>query len=117
MSTFSIVLICIGIFFMVSAGLGLLKFPDLYTRLHAASKASTFGICFIILGAVAMAHEPSDVAKGVLAILFQFISSPIGAHMIARVALKKGVRPLESPAGNLMEKAPLPPEASQGADI
>lgn len=98
-----IVMIFIGMFFMLTAALGVVRFKDLYTRLHAATKASTFGFAFLVIGASILLGDSTDLAKGIVAVLFQFFSAPIGAHMICRVALKKGIRPISDPQGSLLE--------------
>jgi multicomponent Na+:H+ antiporter subunit G len=91
---FSIVLMFIGLFFIFTSALGVARFPDIYTRLHAVSKGTTFGFCFIILGTAFALGDASDIAKSLLAIVFQFITAPITGHMIARVALRRGVKPV-----------------------
>jgi multicomponent Na+:H+ antiporter subunit G len=94
----------VGVFFVLVAAIGLLRFPDIYTRLHAASKGVTFGFIFVVLGAAILLEKTgTDLAKVLLAILFQFIAAPVVGHMIARVAIRKGIRPIKNPAGELHE--------------
>lgn len=80
------ILMLIGASFILVAALGILRFPDLYTRMHAASKASSLGLgC--LLAAVAVAYPtPSVIVKCVLVLLFIFLTVPIAAHMIGRAA-------------------------------
>ena len=78
----------LGTFLMVITGLGLLRLPDVFCRMHAAGKAGTLGVVLIILGAViALAGTPNDVSvRGVLAVVFQFLTTPAATHLLARAA-------------------------------
>ena len=93
----------IGIFFNLLAGVGLLRFPDVYTRLHAGTKCTTFGSLFIC-GAVILlglrmwlGGNPDGsvltihTAAALIAIL---LTNPTGAHAIARAAHRSGVKPV-----------------------
>ncbi len=92
-----------GLFFIVTAALGLYRFQDLYTRLHATSKGITFGFGALVLGVAFLLGGQGDIAKAVLAVIFQFLTAPVAAHMIARVALRKGIRPVRNPQGDLLD--------------
>ena len=77
----------VGTFLMVVAGIGLLRFPDIYCRMHAAGKAGTLGISMIILAAVIFFHtDLSVMVRGVLAIFFQFLTTPAATHLLARAS-------------------------------
>jgi len=82
-----------GTFFIFSSSLGLLRFPDVYTRLHAASKSSTLGIIFILLAAFLYFLFEIQVVSGklLLGIVFVLLTSPIAGHMISRAAYHSGV--------------------------
>lgn len=87
-------LILAGAAFGFLAALGVLRLPDLYSRLHAASKAGVVG-AGLILAAVAIVSADGSVAlRAVLGIGFLLLSTPISAHLLARAGLKAG----ESPA-------------------
>ncbi len=75
-----------GTFFIVVAGIGLVRFPDIYCRMHAAGKAGTLGITLLILATVAYftPHDFSVATRGLLAIFFQYLTTPAGAHLLAR---------------------------------
>jgi multicomponent Na+:H+ antiporter subunit G len=94
-------LIAVGLFFMLTGAVGVVRFRDIYLRMHAASKAGTLGFALFILGValIHLQHEPSPaiLLKALLAIGFQFLTAPVAAHMVARVALRKGLVPLQSP--------------------
>jgi multicomponent Na+:H+ antiporter subunit G len=78
----------LGTFLMVVTGLGLLRLPDVFCRMHAAGKAGTLGVVLIILGTVvACAGTPNDVSvRGLLAVVFQFLTTPAATHLLARAA-------------------------------
>jgi multicomponent Na+:H+ antiporter subunit G len=78
----------LGTFLMVVTGLGLLRLPDVFCRMHAAGKAGTLGVVLIILGTViAFAGTPNDVSiRGLLAVVFQFLTTPAATHLLARAA-------------------------------
>jgi multicomponent Na+:H+ antiporter subunit G len=92
----------IGVFFNLLAGVGLLRFPDVYTRLHAGTKCTTFGSIFIIGSVILIGLKSwwdNDINGSVLAIhsIFALIAilltNPVGAHAIARAAHRSGVKP------------------------
>jgi multicomponent Na+:H+ antiporter subunit G len=78
----------LGTFLIVVTGLGLLRFPDVFCRMHAAGKAGTLGVVLIILATViAFAGTDHDVSvRGLLAIVFQFLTSPAATHLLARAS-------------------------------
>jgi multicomponent Na+:H+ antiporter subunit G len=74
-----------GTFLMLVAAVGLLRFPDLYTRMHAVTKAGTLGIgLMLISAAVAFGGDVSVTARALVALLFVFLTAPVSAHMIGR---------------------------------
>lgn len=87
------IFLVIGAMFCTVAALGILRFPDVYTRLHAASKAGPLGAGMILLGVAFAAGDWSVSARAVLGFLFLIATSPLSAHLLARAALKSGVRP------------------------
>jgi len=114
------ILLIIGIFFNLLAGLGLLRFPDVYTRLHAGTKCTTFGSIFIIGAIILMGLKSwwvdSDVNGSVLAIhsfialAAILITNPTGAHAIARAAHRSGVKPVGAVVDELDKKKPVKPK-------
>jgi len=108
------VFLVIGVFFNVLAGVGLLRFPDVYTRLHAGTKCTTFGSIFIIGSVVLMGLKDwwfsNDVNGSVLAIHSAFaliailLTNPVGAHAIARAAHRSGVMPAQAVVDDLKNK-------------
>lgn len=83
-------LILAGSFFGFTAALGLVRMPDIYMRMSTSGKAATL-CCGLLLTAVAILFQDARVtARAVAAILFLFLSVPVGAHMIARAAFRTG---------------------------
>ncbi|MCS7251566.1 MAG: monovalent cation/H(+) antiporter subunit G [Anaerolineae bacterium] len=87
----SLVLIAIGAALMLIAGIGLLRMPDLYTRMSAATKATTMGVGSILLAAAVHFSEPAIAARALAVIAFALLTSPVAAHMIGRAAYFTGV--------------------------
>lgn len=83
--------------FMFLATLGIVRLPDLYMRMHAATKVGTLGISGLLLGAMVYFGKSGVTTEAILIILFFFLTAPIAAHMISRAAYYTGV-PLEDPS-------------------
>lgn len=77
-------LILAGAFFIFVAALGIVRFPDLFSRLHAATKAPSFGILLLVSGVCIFFNEPVVYLKGVFIILFIYLTAPLAAHAIAK---------------------------------
>ncbi|MDQ0351101.1 multicomponent Na+:H+ antiporter subunit G [Alkalibacillus filiformis] len=86
-------LLLIGTFFILSGSLGILHFPDVYTRLHAATKAATLGVAGVLLGSFLYLLFDQGIVSGklLLGIVFVLITAPISGHMISRAAYNSGV--------------------------
>nr|WP_242694700.1 monovalent cation/H(+) antiporter subunit G [Pseudogracilibacillus auburnensis] len=95
MNIIIIILLLSGTFFIFSSALGIIRFPDVFTRLHAATKAPTLGIISILLGAFLFLYGSHQLVSGklLLAILFIMLSSPVAGHMLSRAAHKSYVKP------------------------
>jgi multicomponent Na+:H+ antiporter subunit G len=76
----------LGTFLVVVAGIGLVRFPDVFCRMHAAGKAGTLGISFIIISSVICfaGTDNSILVRGLIAIFFQFLTTPTATHLLAR---------------------------------
>lgn len=89
------VLLIIGASFNLIAAIGILRFPDIYTRMHAASKTGTLGSGVMMI-AIAVASAEFDVVTRALAgVVFFVLTAPLSAHLLARAAYCAGVRPWE----------------------
>ena len=109
----AIILLAIGAFFNILAGLGLLRFPDVYTRLHAGTKCTTFGAIFIcgsviLLGLKMWYFGNPDGSAFVIhtlgALIAILVTNPTGAHAIARAAHRSGVKPVGAVVDDLEGK-------------
>lgn len=88
---FEILLILIGCFFCLGAALGTYRFPDFFTRMHAAGKVSCFGIGFMLLALIVKQPTTPVVVKSILCLYFVFLTAPISAHILMRVAYRRRV--------------------------
>ncbi len=84
------VLVLTGVILAIAAGLGLQRFPDVFARMHAATKPATLGLVLVLAGAALRVDDPGDVAKLLLVLALQFVTAPVGAHMIGRAAYRAG---------------------------
>jgi multicomponent Na+:H+ antiporter subunit G len=75
-------------------GLGMLRLPDVFARLHGAGMIDTLGLGLILLGLMVQAGLSLVTVKLVLILLFVLVTSPITTHALARACLHGGVRPL-----------------------
>ena len=83
-----------GGFFLFAGGVGLIRFPDFYTRMHAAGLTDTLGAGLIILGMFLQAGVTLTAVKLVLIAFFIFFTSPTSTYAIANAALSQGLRPV-----------------------
>ena len=86
-------LIIAGALFSLIAAIGVLRLPDLYTRLHAASKAGAIGAGLIFLALAVTSFDGAVVLRSVLGIVFLLLSTPVSAHLLARAAYRCGEAP------------------------
>lgn len=109
------ILLAIGVFFSLLAGVGLLRFPDVYTRLHAGTKCTTFGSIFLS-GAVILyglklwyvggwwSGNSVLVIHTVIALVAILVTNPTSAHAIAKAAHRSGVLPSQAVVDDLQEE-------------
>ncbi len=83
-----------GSFFAVVGGLGLLRLPDLFTRMHAGGITDTMGAGLILAGLIFQAGDWQVAVKLVMIIFFMLITSPTSGHALAKAALASGLKPL-----------------------
>ena len=83
---------CVGLgsLFGLLAAIGILRLPDLLTRMHAASKAGLVGAGLILAGVAIASGESAIVLRAILGILFLALTTPVSAHLLARAAIKAG---------------------------
>jgi multicomponent Na+:H+ antiporter subunit G len=86
-------LLVAGALFSLIASLGLLRLPDLFSRMHAASKAGTAGSGLVLIAAALHAGEWSIWLKCIVALIFFVFTAPLSAHLLAKAALAAGIKP------------------------
>ncbi|CCB90903.1 putative antiporter subunit mnhG2 [Waddlia chondrophila 2032/99] len=80
-----------GSFFMLVASIGVVKFPDVYARIHAITKATSLGMILLLAAAVVLFPMPLVFLEVVATLLFIVMTAPVGSHMISRIAYKMKV--------------------------
>lgn len=110
----ALVFIGLGLAFNLFGCLGLVRLPDVYNRLQAATKCVTLGTCSILFG-VALASGFTDTGiKSLLTIVFILLTAPVAAHAIARGCRRGGV-PLWS--GSVVDTYPADAASGQGLSV
>ncbi|NLC77805.1 MAG: Na+/H+ antiporter subunit G [Clostridia bacterium] len=101
LATFFMVL---GAFMSLFSALGAIRFPDIYTRSHAASKSTALGVLFALLGAFLyfLLADGHVSIRLLLGIFFVFLTAPVASHVVCRAAYRTGVQVEE-----LEETAPV----------
>lgn len=83
-------LLCAGAFFFLAGTVGLLRFPDVYTRLHALTKVDSLGLGLLVLGLALRAGSAAALAKLVLIWVLVIAASATAAYLIASRARREG---------------------------
>ena len=89
----TLLLLLAGAGFFLAGTVGLLRFPDVYTRLHALTKADNVGLGLVVAGLVLQTESWAAMGKLLLIWLLVLLASASVAHVVARTALRKGIRP------------------------
>ena len=92
----------IGVFFILTGSIGLLKLPDVFSRIHSSGMIDTAGAAFIILGMIFQSGISLATAKLIFIGIFIFFSSPVSSHVISNLARKKGIVPIGKKRGKLL---------------
>lgn len=82
-----------GAVFSLLAAIGILRLPDLYTRMHAASKAGTLGAGFLLTAIALISFDMSVVLRALAGFTFLLLTAPVSAHLLARAAYLAGYSP------------------------
>ena len=106
----------IGVIFNTLGVIGLLRFPDVYTRMHATTKATTFGSVFTTLAVIVYSIslylstiDPQYIVLGVhalIAALALAFTNAVGSHAVARAAHRSGILPAQAVVDRLKEAGP-----------
>jgi multicomponent Na+:H+ antiporter subunit G len=89
----TILLVVLGLFFTLVSTVGVLRLPDIYSRVHTASEADTLGAGFTLAGVALALGWSTTTAKTVLLLFFIFVTNPTAAHAISRAAHEDGIQP------------------------
>ncbi|MEO0495912.1 MAG: monovalent cation/H(+) antiporter subunit G [Pseudomonadota bacterium] len=107
------VLVFVGAVFSLLAAIGILRFPDVYSRMHAASKAGTVGSGAILLALAILAPDIGVATRALAGIAFFLLTAPIAAHLLARVAYTVGIEMWDGSVVDDLKRAPDEPFGSK----
>jgi multicomponent Na+:H+ antiporter subunit G len=79
-----------GAFLAFAAGVGIVRFPDLLSRMHAGTKPQTLGLVLVLVGLALRLRSGGAVWALVLVVLFQMLTAPVAAHMVGRAGYRTG---------------------------
>ncbi len=91
MSAVASATLLVGAGLVLLAAVGVVRMPDLYSRMQAASKAATLGVALLVIGAALHFGDPAASWRAALTALFLFVTAPVAAHVIARAGYRSGV--------------------------
>ena len=86
-------LLMAGSFFVVTGGIGLVRMPDFFTRLHPSGLVDTMGATLVVAGLVLQAEEWQVSVKLLLVLVFLYLTGPTATHAVAHAALDGGLKP------------------------
>lgn len=89
----AMVLILIGCFFFLTSAIGLLRFPDMFTRMHATGKCDTLAVLLVMTGLIIHHGINLDSFKLLLIVVFIYIANPTATHVLSRAAYRLGMQP------------------------
>ena len=78
-----------GAFLCLTAGIGLVRFPDVLSRMHAGTKPQVLGVLLVMVGGAIRLHGLAATWMLLLVAAFQLLTAPVSAHMISRVAYRR----------------------------
>ncbi len=78
------ILLLSGSFFIFLSALGIIRFKDLYSRMHSTTKASSFGLLLLLVGVSLFFNELNVYVKTILVVVFIYLTAPLAAHAIAK---------------------------------
>jgi multicomponent Na+:H+ antiporter subunit G len=80
----------LGVLLALIASIGILRFPDVLTRMHSATKPQVLGLLLILLGLALRLRDPAAMGLLALVAMFQLVTSPIASHMVGRASFRAG---------------------------
>ncbi|KRB01395.1 cation:proton antiporter [Devosia sp. Root685] len=89
-------LLILGAIFTLLAAIGVVRLPDLYTRMHAASKAGAVGGGLILLAVAMVSMDAAVALRAIIGVIFVLLTTPVSAHLLARASYIAGYHAHES---------------------
>jgi multicomponent Na+:H+ antiporter subunit G len=80
----------VGALLALVAAIGILRFPDVLTRMHSATKPQVLGLLLILVGLGFRLRDPGTIGLLAMVALFQLVTSPIASHMVGRASFRAG---------------------------
>jgi multicomponent Na+:H+ antiporter subunit G len=81
-------LLLLGALFSLVAAIGVVRLPDLYTRMHAASKAGAVGGGLVLLAVALLSFEVGVALRAIVGFVFLLLTTPVSAHLLARASYR-----------------------------
>lgn len=112
-------LLAVGVLFNGLGSVALLRFPDVYTRIHGATKCTTFGSIFLSAGVIFYGFSRGGgqyntlAVHAIVALIALLLTNPTGSHAIARAAHRSGIAPRRAVVDDLEESSSQEEEADQ----
>lgn len=103
-----------GVSLTLIAAIGVLRFPDVLTRMHAATKPQTLGMLLILVALAFRVREPALIGMLLAVALFQLLTAPVATHMVGRAAYRRRYYATETLVVD--EMAERPPERRDETD-
>jgi multicomponent Na+:H+ antiporter subunit G len=89
----AVILISAGVAFLAVSAIGLVRFPDFYTRAHAVAKSETLGILLVVAGLLVHHRLGPGSGRLLFVLVFALIANPTAMHALARAADRSGLKP------------------------
>lgn len=96
--------VLVGTFFSIIGIVGLIRLPDVYTRLHATGKVGVFGVVLLLVGAALL--TPLGWGRAILLMVLLMVAGPVITHVLASAAFRIGLK-MENPERNDLQEAAL----------
>lgn len=107
--------LALGAFFCLAAAVGLVRFPDVMTRMHAATKPSVFGLILVLVGVTLSLRDWKAFTLLGLAVMLQVLTAPVSGHLVSRTAYRDGLWDADHAAiDELATDTPPDPERRAG---
>jgi multicomponent Na+:H+ antiporter subunit G len=88
------VFVVVGSLFLIVGGIGILRFPDFYSRIHPAGITDTMGAWLVLVGLMFASPSWLVTIKLVMLLVFLSITSPLSGHALAKAAFMRGLKPM-----------------------